>query len=435
MMNNHGFMIFSLAAVFVAIVLNNKTKRNTGLYAIAFAYLIGCFGMGMKVSALTQLFSVKILFLLMSVSLFYGYAVNNGTLQVLASQIIYRFQNRAKIIPFILYFVCFILAVFGASPPVVCSFMAPICFAIAAKTGIHPAIMGMLIATGSGAGACVPWGTAGAVICGMAKDTQFSEHAFGISMKICFNFFAGALLVLIVLYMALKGYEARPMYLKKPERLNKVQKTNLLIVLTALAVMLIPALTEIVAPNPVTGYLNRYFDPQMISILGAIACSALGLGDEKKIIRDVIPWGTILSVCGINMLLGVATEAGIMELVESFLHSDISMGLIVLVLIVCGGFLSFFTGGVTVVIPLLMPIALSVTAARDANLTLMTSAAALGALATGMSPFSTGGSLVVAGMPDEEKRTKMVNWQLMVTFVVWGFFILFGVTGLYGLLD
>ena len=225
------------------------------------------------------------------------------------------------------------------------------------------------------------------------------------------------------------------MYLKKPETLNKVQKTNLLIVLTALAVMLIPALTEIVAPNPVTGYLNRYFDPQMISILGAIACSALGLGDEKKIIRDVIPWGTILSVCGINMLLGVATEAGIMELVESFLHSDISMGLIVLVLIVCGGFLSFFTGGVTVVIPLLMPIALSVTAARDANPTLMTSAAALGALATGMSPFSTGGSLVVAGMPDEEKRAKMVNWQLMVTFVVWGFFILFGVTGLYGLLD
>ena len=86
-------MIFSLAAVFVAIVLNNKTKRNTGLYAIAFAYLIGCFGMGMKVSALTQLFSVKILFLLMSVSLFYGYAVDNGTLQVLASQIIYRFQK------------------------------------------------------------------------------------------------------------------------------------------------------------------------------------------------------------------------------------------------------------------------------------------------------------------------------------------------------
>lgn len=58
-MNNHGFMIFSLAAVFVAIVLNNKTKRNTGLYAIAFAYLIGCFGMGMKVSALTQLFFRK----------------------------------------------------------------------------------------------------------------------------------------------------------------------------------------------------------------------------------------------------------------------------------------------------------------------------------------------------------------------------------------
>ena len=103
-------------------------------------------------------------------------------------------------------------------------------------------------------------------------------------------------------------------------------------------------------------------------------------------------------------------------MVSQVLSSNLSPAVIVAIFLLVGGFMSFFTGGVTVVTPMLLPIALLIATERNMNLTLVCSAAVLGALATGMSPFSTGGSLVVAGMPDEQEREKLVNRQFAVTF-------------------
>ena len=41
-----------VASIAVAVILGYKTKINTGFFCIAFAYLIGCFGMGLKTKEL-----------------------------------------------------------------------------------------------------------------------------------------------------------------------------------------------------------------------------------------------------------------------------------------------------------------------------------------------------------------------------------------------
>ena len=221
----------------------------------------------------------------------------------------------------------------------------------------------------------------------------------------------------------------------RPEKLTTVQKKNLAVIGVALVWLLVPAMIQALAPNDVTAFLTKYCDTQMVSILGAIACGLMGLADERKILQHAVPWTTILAVCGISMLLGVASEAGALDMMAKLLGSSLSPRVIVAVFLLVGGFMSFFTGGVTVVTPMLLPIALSVAAERGINLTWVCSAAVLGALATGMSPFSTGGSLVVAGMPDERERERLVNRQFGITFLAWGVFLFFGVTGLFGILD
>lgn len=434
MTHQHIIMLLCLCAVLASIALGNRTRRNTGLFAMVFAYGLGCFGMGMKPSELIGLFSVKILFLLLSVSLFYGYAVENGTLTALAGRIIYCFRKQTRLLPFLLYLVCFLISVLGASPPVVCSFMAPVCFSIAAQTGLNPLLMCVLIATGSGAGACVPWSSAGAVISGIAVEAGYGAEAFGLSLKICLNFFLAALTALVILYLAFRGFRAKPLQLEKPKPLTRIQRINLAVILGALALLLLPPVIQIIRPNPIAAAVSRVCDTQMVSILGAVLCGFLKLADERQVIHKV-PWSTILTVCGIGMLLGVADRAGATEMAAGYLSSGISTRLIVLVLLLVGGFMSFFTGGVTVVIPMLLPLALQAAAAPGTNLTLLASAAALGGMATGMSPFSTGGSLVAAGMPGEEARAKLIGRQFAVTFVVWAVVILFGVTGLFGVLD
>lgn len=68
-------------AIIVAIALGYKTKINTGLFAIAFAYLIGCFLLDMKAGELIKTWPVSIFFVIFAVSLFYNFALINGTLE------------------------------------------------------------------------------------------------------------------------------------------------------------------------------------------------------------------------------------------------------------------------------------------------------------------------------------------------------------------
>lgn len=169
------------------------------------------------------------------------------------------------------------------------------------------------------------------------------------------------------------------------------------------------------------------------SLAGAILCGLLKLGDSRKVLVHHVPWSVILTVCGISMLLWLASDAGAMDLVTDILGSGVSQRLISLGLILVGGFLSFFTGGVTVVIPMLVPVALSVYGTQGGSLPLLVSSAALGGLVTAVSPFSTGGSLAASAMPEKGLRSKLINQQILAAFFGWGVFALLALTGLFGI--
>lgn len=75
-----------VASIAVAVILGYKTKINTGFFCIAFAYLIGCFGMGLKTKELIGFWPVSTMFVILSVSLFYNFAAVNGTLEKMFGQ-------------------------------------------------------------------------------------------------------------------------------------------------------------------------------------------------------------------------------------------------------------------------------------------------------------------------------------------------------------
>ena len=430
---NEMILLFCLAAVFLAIFLGRKTGLNTGLYAIALAYIIGNFFLDIPVSKLVGHFSVKILFLLMSVSLFYGYASENGTLEALANRIIYRFRHHTALLPFLLYLVCFGISCFGAAAPVVVSLMGPVCYAISAQTGIAPIVMSALIVWGAGAGGCVPWSSAGAVLCGLISESEYAAYGVRLSLTASLNFFLGGFLCLTVLYLLTGSFRARHLEMVPPKALSQPQRLTLWIMLSALGLLVLPGIIQLFLPNPLTAFLSAHLDLQMLCIIGSIACGLFKLGDGRRILSHHVPWNVILTVCGISMLLGVAADAGAMDLVTGALGSGVSQGMIALGFILIGGFLSFFTGGVTVVIPMLVPIALSVCSVRGGNLALLVSSATLGGLVTAISPFSTGGSLAVSAMPEEALRGKLINQQILVALLGWSVFALLAVTGLFGI--
>ena len=85
------------------------------------------------------------------------------------------------------------------------------------------------------------------------------------------------------------------------------------------------------------------------------------------------------------------------------------------------------------VIPMLVPVALSVADAGGGNISLLVSSAALGGLVTALSPFSTGGSLAASAMPEESIRGKLINQQILAAFFGWAVFALLALTGAFGI--
>lgn len=73
--------ILLVASIALAVVLGYKTQINTGFFCMAFAYLLGCFGLGMSTKELVACWPTSTMFVILSVSLFYNFAAVNGTLE------------------------------------------------------------------------------------------------------------------------------------------------------------------------------------------------------------------------------------------------------------------------------------------------------------------------------------------------------------------
>ena len=72
-------------ALAVSIAIGRVRKINIGLVAIPFAYIIGAFFMHMKPSDVIDLWPSHIFFAILAISLFFGFAMANGTLAEIAN--------------------------------------------------------------------------------------------------------------------------------------------------------------------------------------------------------------------------------------------------------------------------------------------------------------------------------------------------------------
>ena len=109
-----------LIAIVVSIFVGWKFKFNTGIIALAFAFIIGICVMGMKASQIIAFWPTTIVFYLLSIALFFNYATENGTMNVLGQKLLYAMGGNAKLVPFAIAIVSAIVGGLGAgasTPP------------------------------------------------------------------------------------------------------------------------------------------------------------------------------------------------------------------------------------------------------------------------------------------------------------------------------
>ena len=431
-MSTSVIIVVCLVGIAVAIALGYKFGINMGITGLVFAYIVGCFMMGLRVREVVALWPTSTMFQLMSITLFFGFSVVNGTMQKVADHLLYKVRNQTWMIAFAIFFIAIILGALGCPPPAANAIMAVIGFSIGLPAGLHPLIIAWAVCHGANIGACMPWAASGSVVNSTIVAAGYEAEAGGMTWAFLLAFFLVTFVLLIGLYIVFKGNKLKEIQVQKPEPFEAVHKKSLIVILCVVALVVLPQLIVKFAPIGWLITFSRYADIQMLGMIGFVICSLMKLADERVVIRAV-PWNTIILVGGIATLMSVATTAGVVTVISNWLNSSVPPFAIGAFLCILGGFLSFFSGGINTVFPMLAPmVPVLVDGASTKPVTLFI-AILLGACFTAMSPFSTGGAIFMSNCPDETLRGKLISGQLGLAVLGLVFSAVLAIIGVLGI--
>ena len=428
-------LVLFLAAIIVAVFLGTKLKTNIGVYGIIFAFLIGTILMDKTIAQVISYFPTSLMFTLMIVAFFYGYASSNGTIKAISDRLIYACRGNIKLIPLVLYFSVFIVSTLGAGAGAAPVIMSPIAFSLAAEIGFSPVLAVVAVSLGALGGGIQAWTSTGVMFKGIAEGTLGEAVAnsvswgYGVTLMVIPTIFY----ILVYLYYSKKN-ELKAVEIKKPESLTKDQKITLSLILGIMVLVIIPVFANMFFPNAYTAWFASKFDIKVLCAIGIAICAALNLGNTNNIIRNNIPWPTIIMVCGMSTMINMAVETGIADLMGSWLGSNIPTFLIIPMVVLLGGLLSFVTTGPAVIFPLFIPMFPALAAATGLSPVALTMAIFAGTGATGMSPFSQGGAMAIVGCKDEKVRESLWSKQLLFAFLFLMFYILVAALGWFTLI-
>lgn len=406
-----------VAAIVAAVALGYKTKINIGLFAIAFAYLIGCFGMGLSPSEVIGMWPLKIFFVIFSVCLFYSFASVNGTLVKLAEHMIYRCRSMPHLLPFAVFFAATVIAAMGAGYYTVLAFMAPITLLLCERTGMSLIVGGMAVNYGALSGANFMSSQSGIIFRGLmtnagVSDNQAFINATGIFLS---TLIIPLLVIAVFVFVAGQGraLKASAFTAVAPAPLNSQQKTTLWLTLAMMLIVLVAPVAAIALPgNATVAFINAKMDIGLIASVFSVIALLLKLGDERKAMATV-PWGTLIMICGVGMLISVAIKAGTIGILASWIGGSIPPIMVPVVFGAVAAFMSIFSSTLGVVTPALFPMVLPIANNLGIEPMILFIAIVAGAQATSISPFSSGGSLILGSCTNEQHRASLFPQLLL----------------------
>ncbi|MFV5618169.1 SLC13 family permease [Acinetobacter baumannii] len=402
-----------LMALAVSIGLGYKTKINIGFFTIAFAYLIGCFGMGLKPSEVIELWPVKIFFIILSVTLFYNFALANGALEKLASHLLYKCRKFPQFLPLAIFFAATIIAGLGAGFYTVLAFMAPITLLLCKKTNMNMIIGGMAANYGALAGANFMTSQSGIIFRSLMENT-------GISSQTAFSYSSGIFILTLIIPIAVLGIytlwnrKSNSIVIEdqKPEPFDKKQKQSIFLIILMMSIVLVFPILHLVFPDVKTiSFLNSKIDIAFLAITFSLISLLMKLADEKKVIA-LVPWGTLIMICGVGMLIALGVKLGIITTLSEWLANNVPVWVIPVLLCLISALMSVFSSTLGVVAPTLFPIVPALALTSGLNPLVLFICIVVGAQSTAISPFSSGGSLIMASAPADIDKTKFFNQLL-----------------------
>jgi Na+/H+ antiporter NhaD/arsenite permease-like protein len=395
--------IASLLALILAIVLSIVTRINVGLVAVALAWLIGVYVAGLAPDAVIRGFPSSLFLTLVGVTLLFAAANVNGTLERLAERAVRLTQAHTRFLPVLFFLIAGIISSIGPGSISTVALVAPLAMAVAGRAGVSYFLTALMVANGANAGNLSPVSAIGVIV-----NTKMAEAGLpGHQGTVWFANFAAHVVVAAAAYFLLGGHRMTGSADTKPETTQPFQARHRL----TLAVILLW----------IAGVLIFKFNVGLSAFVAATILVAARAVDDALAVKQ-IPWGVIVMVCGVTVLIGVLEATGGMELFTALLSRLSTPATVNGVMAFVTGAISIYSSTAGVVLPTFLPTVPGVIEKLGGGDPLALSISInIGSALVDVSPLSTLGALCVAAVPDgPAARTlfrQLLIWGVSMTLV------------------
>jgi di/tricarboxylate transporter len=442
--------IMSIVALTILVIISCVNEDlNVGFLGIGFAIIVGGVWGGTTGAKVMSYFPTGLFMILVGVTFLFGMAQTNGTMEKLTTYSVRACGGNTALMPLIIFVLTTFVTTIGPGNIAGTALMAPVAMAIATRIGM-PAFLMTLIVVGAANGAAFsPFAPTGiisnGIIAKMAPQLGLTDLS-GLAWKIHFNSEVAQGIVNIGGFMLLGGWawiskqrgekididEFAP----KPEPFDKHQLLTLAMVFVLIILVVIPGL----APFKPILKANAWF-ANMISNVGTVAfilsCVLMltGSGDSKKAIK-VMPWGVIMMVCGVTVLIEVMDKSGGLKALVQLIGSISGPVTVNAWLGLITGVISAYSSSSGVVMPMFLPMVPGlIKEIGGGNPVALISSINVGAHLVDSSPLSTLGALCIACAGDHEDKAKLFRnlliWGLSMSVVgAFACWLFFGILGL-----
>ncbi|MCD8123609.1 MAG: hypothetical protein LUE23_00995 [Lachnospiraceae bacterium] len=425
------FFVIVAAIIFVGI----KFDVNFGLLGIIAALCIAAIVCNMSATdALTEYFPLSLFFNLLITTLFYGFANATGAMAGVAQRIAYAFRGHAALLPFVGYFLTIVVSAMGpgaTSTPIIVSALV---FSLAIQAGYHPILASLAVWSGTMVGAAMPWMSDWQTRTGTYQSLLGDEYLPQIEHSLwllLFWFFVVYTIVFVAAYFFFGGYKVKgkTVDVEKPEPFTKEQKLSIIVVVGVVVLLIVPQFVELIASNPVTSWMKSYLSIQLLAAIGAGILAVARVAKFNEVIKNQVPWGLILTVCGMMFLMKFADSMNVVTTFATPLSTaNLPLWLLPAALLAVNGVLTYFCDG-RAVSPMLQPL-YPVFVALGCPVEAVFLSQMFGGTGPSLSPFSTGGAMALLGCPDD-KRDETVRVQMVLPWIILALTFLLSVIGCF----
>lgn len=382
--------MLSLIVLVIAIIVSIWKNINLGILALGLSLIIGVFIGGMSVKDLIKGYPTSLLLMMAGVTFLFGIAQTNGTLDKLVKYSVKLVKGKVALLPIILFVVAFILSSMGPGQISISALLAPTAMVLAVEAGIPPLLMALVVGNGAQAGAMSPLAQNGivgnAVLAGMGIE--------GVGITLWMNMLVVHIIVAAIAYVIFGGLKLWKV--KDNEKVNalsskKVEPFNFQQIASICSIFVL--LISVLFFKVDIGFMSF--------LLGGILI-LIKAGDEKAAFKSM-PWGAIMMVTGVSVMVKLMENIGGMDLFAKIMGQISTPGTATLVVGFFAGIVSAYASTSGVIMPAFLPMApllLQQIGAPASDLMPLISTIIVAGHLTDMSPLSTTGAVFISAAPD-----------------------------------